>query len=98
MNPTDATRRLRRFATISWLAALALVLLAAWGGLLPRSPWLPLLALALGGVPIAVFMARHRPTCRACGGPMRVSQGFPEIVYRCRRCGGEARTGIHPDY
>lgn len=98
MNATDATRRLRRFATISWLGALALVLLVAWSGRLPMSPWLPFLALALGGVPIAFFMARHRPTCSACGSPMRVSQGFPEIVYRCRSCGAESRTGIHPDY
>ena len=98
MNAVDATRRLRRFATLAWLVALALVLLAARLGLLPMSPWLPFLALALGGVPIALFTLRNRPTCAACGKPMRVSQGFPEIVYRCRSCGAEARTGIHPDY
>lgn len=98
MNATDATRRLRRFATVAWLLALALVLIAARLGLLPMSPWLPFLALALGGVPIAWFVMRHRPVCRACGARMRVSQGFPEIVYRCRSCAGEERTGIHPDF
>jgi hypothetical protein len=29
MNATDATHRLRRFATIAWLTALAVVLVAA---------------------------------------------------------------------
>lgn len=98
MNATDATRRLRRFATVAWLVALALVLIAARLRLLPMSPWLPFLALALGGVPIALYMIDHRPACTSCGGPMRISQGFPEIVYRCRSCGGEDRTGIHPDF
>lgn len=98
MNATDATRRLRRFATIAWLTALAVVLVAAQLGVLPMSPWLPFLALALGGVPIALFMRRNRPTCSSCGAPMRISRGFPEIVYRCRSCGEQERTGIHPDF
>ena len=98
MNATESTHRLRRFATWSWLAALAVVLIAARLGWLPTSPWLPFLALVLGGIPIAAYMLTRRPSCESCGGAMKVSRGFPEIVWRCRVCGREARTGIHPDF
>ncbi|MBM4117944.1 hypothetical protein FJ251_09415 [bacterium] len=98
MDATEYTHRLRRVATWSWLGALALVLLLAGLGLLPLHPGLPFLALALGLVPILLFVSRTRPTCPDCGGRLRVAVGFPRIVYRCPRCGREVATGIHADY
>jgi hypothetical protein len=41
------------------------------------SPWLPFLALALGGVPIALFMRQKPAHLFSCSAPMRISRGFP---------------------
>lgn len=98
MDATAYTHRLRRVATWSWLGALALLLALAGLGVLPFHPALPFLALALGLVPILVFVGRERPSCPDCGGRLRVAVGFPRIVYRCPRCGRAVETGIHADY
>lgn len=98
MNATEYTHRLRRTATFSWLGALVLVLALAGLGVLPFHPALPWLALLLGLPPILIFLRRHRPTCAACGGRLRIAKGFPRIVYRCPSCGAESDTRIHADY
>jgi hypothetical protein len=98
MNATEYTKRLRSLATWSWLGALALVVALAAAGVVAFGPFLPFLALLAGAVPIAAFMFGGRPRCEACGGPMRVSVGYPRIAFRCRRCGAEEHTGIHADF
>ncbi len=98
MNAVEYTRGLRRVATISWLASLALFLIFAATGLLTLGPHLPFLALAVGSVPIAIWTLGTRPTCERCGGQLRIIQGFPRIVFGCRRCSARIDTGIHPDF
>jgi tRNA(Ile2) C34 agmatinyltransferase TiaS len=49
-------------------------------------------------VPILVFMKRNTASCESCGGRMKISSGYPRIVYRCKQCGAEVNTGIHADY
>jgi len=98
VNATEYTRRVRVVATWSWLGALAAVMALAAAGVLALGPFLPFLALLVGAVPIAIVMLGTRPACAACGGRMRVSVGFPRIVFRCRACGAEERTGIHADF
>ena len=98
MNAVDYTRKLRRTATISWLASLFLVLGLSRLRVLPFNEFLPFLALLLGMIPIGIFVCRNGAVCEACGGQMKISAGYPKIVYRCRRCESEVQTGIHSDF
>ena len=98
MDPVEYTRRLRRTATVSWLAALCVMFALVWIGAVPSGAYLPFAALLLGAIPIAAFALRNRPSCQACGGRMRISAGYPRIVYRCRECGATLHTGIHADF
>jgi predicted RNA-binding Zn-ribbon protein involved in translation (DUF1610 family) len=98
MNANEYVHRLRRTATLSWLAALAVVLSLAGLGVLSFHSGLPFLALLAGSPPIIHFMRRHHPSCASCGARMRFSSGFPYITFRCVRCGAEVDTRIHADY
>jgi len=94
----EYTRKLRRTATISWLASLLLVLGLSGLRVLPFNEFLPFIALLLGMIPIGIFVGRNKAVCEACGGPMKISAGYPKIVYHCRRCQSEVQTGIHSDF
>jgi len=98
MNAIEYTRKLRRTATISWLASLLLVLGLSGLRVLPFNEFLPFIALLLGMIPLGIFICRNEAVCEACGGPMKISAGYPKIVYRCRRCQSEVQTGIHSDF
>jgi hypothetical protein len=98
MNAVEYTRRLRRTATVAWLASLFLVLGLSGLGVLPFHEFLPFLALLLGLIPIGIFVFRNEAVCEACGGGMKIRAGYPKIVYRCRRCQLEVHTGIHSDF
>jgi DNA-directed RNA polymerase subunit RPC12/RpoP len=98
VNAVTYTKRLRLVATVSWLTALVLVIALARIGVLTMSPYLPFLALAVGSIPIVVFWRSCHATCEACGSRMRISSGYPQIVYRCLACGAKVGTGIHPDF
>ena len=98
MNAAVYTVRLRRVATVSWLAALAVALVLTRLGLLRLGAFLPFAALLVGAIPIALFAARVHATCAACGGHLRIAVGYPRMIYRCRSCGAQERTGIHADY
>lgn len=98
MNAIEYTKTLRRVATVSWVGSLAVFLGLAWLRILPLDETLPLLALLGGVIPIAVFMLKNKATCESCGGQMKISSGFPRIIFRCKTCGAEINTGIHSDY
>jgi hypothetical protein len=98
MNAIEYTRKLRRTASISWLASLLVVLGLSGVRVLPFNEVLPFLALLLGMIPIGIFVCRNEAVCEACGGQMKISAGYPKIVYRCRRCRSEVHTGIHSDF
>jgi hypothetical protein len=98
MNAIEYTRKLRRTATISWLASLFLVFGLSGLRVLPFNEFLPFLALLLGMIPIGIFVFRNEAVCGACGGHMKIGAGYPKIIYRCRRCQSEVHTGIHSDY
>jgi len=98
MNAIEYTRKLRRVAVYSWLSSLILFLGLAWLGVVPFHEALPLLALLIGSVPIILFMAASKVRCESCGGPMKITSGYPRIVFRCRTCGSEVDTGIYSDY
>jgi hypothetical protein len=98
MNAVEYTRKLRRTVTISWLASLFLMLGLSGLRVLPFNELLPFLALSLGAIPIGIFVYRNAAVCEACGGQMRISAGYPRIIYRCRRCQEEVYTGIHSDF
>ncbi len=97
MNAVEYTRALRRVALVSWTGSLLLLLSLAGLGIIPFSEFLPFAALAAGAVPIVLFATRNRPRCESCGGRMRISSGYPRIVFRCRKCGAETDTGIYSD-
>jgi hypothetical protein len=97
MNPVEYTRAVRRVALVSGLGALLLLLAFVRLGFIPFSEFLPFAALAAAAVPVILFVRRNRPLCESCGGRMRVSSGFPRIVYRCRKCGAELDTEIYSD-
>lgn len=98
MNAVAYTRKLRRVATISWTGSLLIFLGLAWLNVFPMNEVLPFLALGVGSVPIVFFMLGNKAVCESCGGKMKISSGYPRIVYRCRRCGSEVDTGIYSDY
>lgn len=97
MNAVDYTKNLRRVALLSWVGSLLLFLLLGWLHLVPLDEFTPLLALAIGSVPIVFFMRKNTARCDVCGGPMEISSGYPRIVYRCTKCHAEEDTGINSD-
>lgn len=97
MNAVEYTRTLRRVAVISWIGSLALLLGLALLRVIPFNEFLPFIALTAGTAPIVLFMRRNRPVCETCGGSMKVTSGFPRIVYRCKKCGAETDTGLYSD-
>ena len=98
MDPVSYTHALRRFAAVSWLAPMVVLILLVWADIIPYYDCLPFAALAVGSVPIWIFMRRNRAVCGMCGGDMKIAAGFPRIVYRCLKCDNEVNTGIHSDY
>lgn len=98
MNAVEYTKKLSRVAAVSWLGSLILFLGLASLHIIPFNEFLPFCALLAGTVPIVVFMRSNKATCEACDGQMRISSGFPRIVFRCRKCRSEIDTGIHSDY
>jgi hypothetical protein len=97
MNAVEYTRAIRRVALISGIGSLMLLLGLVRLGIIPFSEFLPFAALAAGAVPTVLFAMRNRPRCESCGGRMRISSGYPRIVFRCRKCGAETDTGIYSD-
>ncbi|MBE0582951.1 MAG: hypothetical protein IH612_04230 [Desulfofustis sp.] len=98
MNAVDYTRRLRRVATGSWLGSLAVFLALAGLDILPLDGFLPFWALLAGTIPIVAFVKLNRAVCDSCGGRMKISSGYPRIVYRCQKCRSEIDTGIYSDF
>jgi tRNA(Ile2) C34 agmatinyltransferase TiaS len=49
-------------------------------------------------LPLAIFRMKHRPLCEKCGQKMKISRGFPNIVYTCPSCKNVVETGLHSDY
>ena len=60
--------------------------------------WAIGIGLILAIIPLAIFGMRNKPTCGKCGGGMKISKGFPNIVYTCKSCGDVVDTGLHSDY
>jgi hypothetical protein len=98
MNAIKYTKKLRRLATISWVGSLAIFLGLAWFNVLPFNECLPFLALFAGSIPIIIFIVLNKAVCESCGGQMKISSGYPRIVYRCKKCNSKADTGIYSDY
>jgi hypothetical protein len=98
MNPIAYTKKLRRVAVVSWVGSLIVFLGLAWFCFLPFNEILPLLALLVGTIPIAAFILLNKAICESCGGQMKISSGYPRIVYRCKKCRSEIDTGIYSDF
>ena len=98
MNAIEYTQKLRMMATISWVGSLIVFLGLAWFDLLPFNELLPFLALAVGTIPIMLFMVLKKAVCESCGGQMKISSGYPRIVYQCKKCHAKIDTGIYSDY
>lgn len=97
MGPVEYVRKLRIVAGVSWLGSLGLLLFLAWLYIIPFNEFIPFIALVMGSIPVLIFMRRVKPICPLCGGEMKVSSGFPRIIYRCKRCQAEVNTGISSD-
>ena len=98
MNAISYTKKLRCFATLSWVGSLIVCFVLAWFGFLSWSELLPFLALAVGTVPIIIFMCMKKAVCESCGGQMKISSGYPRIVYQCKKCHAQVNTRIYSDY
>lgn len=98
MNAVEYTKKMRMVATVSWVGSLAIILGLAWLGIIPYSDYLPFIALLIGTVPVLAFWKRNMVVCESCGGRMKISSGYPRIVFRCRQCGTDVDTRIHSDY
>lgn len=98
MNAFEYTRKLRRIATVSWVGSLIVFLGLAWLHILPFNDFFPFLALLIGTIPIIIFVLLNKAICNPCGGQMKISSGYPRIVYRCIKCRSEIDTGIYSDY
>jgi len=98
MNAVDYTRKFRSVATVSWVGALVIVLGLAWLRIIPYNDYLPFTALLIGTVPILIFFKHNKAVFESCGGRMKISSGYPRIVYKCKQCGAEVNTRIHADY
>jgi len=70
----------------------------AWLHILPLNEFLPFLALLIGTIPIIIFVLLNKAICESCGGQMKISSGYPRIVYRCKNCKSKIDTGIYSDY
>jgi hypothetical protein len=97
MNAVEYTRAVRRVALVSGLGALLALLAFVRLGFIPFTEFLPFAALAAAAVPVILFVRRNRPVCESCGGRMKITSGYPRIVYRCRECGAELDTRIYSD-
>lgn len=97
MNAIDYIKKLRRIAAIAWLGSLLFLLALAWLHVIPLNEFLPFVAIGIGSIPILAFMRKNRVRCEACGGQMKISSGYPRIVYRCTQCQAELDTGIYSD-
>jgi hypothetical protein len=80
------------------VGSLIVFLCLAWFQFIPFNEGLPFLALFFGIIPIIVFVVANKARCETCGGQMKISSGYPRIVYRCKKCRSEADTGITSDY
>lgn len=98
MNAIEYTKKLRRVATLSWVGSLIIFLGLALVHALPFNEILPFLALLIGSIPIVLFVLMNKATCESCGGRMKISSGYPRIVYRCNKCNSETDTGIYSDF
>jgi len=98
MHAIEYTRKLRRVAAVSWVGSLVFFLGLAWLQIIPFHELLPFLALFIGTIPIIVFVKVNKAKCESCGGQMKISSGFPRIVYRCTNCKFEIDTGIYSDF
>jgi hypothetical protein len=54
--------------------------------------------LVLAIMPLVIFRMINKPVCEKCGGKVKISKGFPNIVYQCNACGEIVDTGLHSDY
>ena len=94
MGPIEYINRFRMVATISWLGLLvaAIVLMLLW--IIPRSPIIPLIALGAGSIPIIIFKLFNKVECPRCKHKMKVTSGFPHIIYKCTRCAHVVNTNV----
>jgi len=98
MNAIEYTRNLRRLSVVSWVGSLVFFLCLSWVKIIPLNEFLPFIALFIGTIPIVVFVMRNKVCCDVCGGHMKISSGYPRIVYQCKKCGGKIDTGIYSDF
>lgn len=98
MKPVEYVRQFRLVATVSWVGSLIFFLFLAWIKVIAFSELLPFFALLLGLIPIILFMMNNKVICDKCKGRMKISSGFPRIIFTCSKCGNEVDTGIYSDF
>ena len=97
MGPIEYTKKLRWLAMFSWVSSLVIFLGLAKLHIIPSNEALPFLALLVGSLPIAAFMLKNKAICESCGGQMKISSGYPRIIYQCKECQAIIDTGIYSD-
>jgi len=98
MNSIEYTRKLRRVATVSWVGSLIVFLGLVWLRILTFNEFLPFLALLIGTIPIIIFVLLNKAICESCSGQMKITSGYPRIVYQCKKCRSQVDTGIYSDF
>jgi len=60
--------------------------------------WAPLLVSAVFIAGLWIYARSKQVLCDACRGEMKISAGYPRIVFTCTKCGNVVDTQIHSDY
>jgi tRNA(Ile2) C34 agmatinyltransferase TiaS len=98
MDAKQYAKRFRVIGMVSFFFGAILAVIMVYCKLVATPELAIGIGLVLAIVPLVIFRMRNKPMCEKCGGKMKISKGFPNIVYKCKSCGEVVDTGLHSDY
>ena len=98
MDPVSFVKHLRSIGvTAAVLLAVACALaVKGIGG--DSMMWVPLLASVVLIAALWLYARSKQVLCYRCRSEMKISAGYPRIVFTCTKCGNVADTQIYSDY
>jgi hypothetical protein len=95
MSPEKYVKRFRILAAISWIGIGILVILLMLLSIVPRTVIFPLIAVAIGTLPVLLFKLFSKVECPRCKYKMKVHSRFPHLIYKCVRCSHVVNTNVY---
>jgi hypothetical protein len=98
VDPKQYAKRFRLIGMVSFFFGAIIAVVLIYLKWISSNQLAIAIGLTLSILPLGISGMKNKPLCEKCGGRMKMSKGFPNIVYTCKSCEDVVDTGLHSDY